>query len=218
MKEKQDSSWPNAVRTRVLNSTTIAIAALALVGAQTSPSAVAETKPTTVASFDVETQYQSINNDLAEMHDAKLFAAQERAEHVVIPRAPEAARSVGHKAVTECIKIDPSRLHHTLPKFYPNIQLTCELAKNEPWAKQNFKAQLEALIYNIWDPESGMDPLADNPGSSAHGIPQALPGKKMGPGWQDNAEAQIKWGLNYIDKRYGSPLGAVHARQTKGYY
>ena len=60
---------------------------------------------------------------------------------------------------------------------------------------------------NIWSQESGWNVHADNPTSSAYGIPQALPGSKMssaGPDWENNPETQIRWGLGYIQGRYGS--------------
>ncbi len=64
----------------------------------------------------------------------------------------------------------------------------------------------------IWTQESGWNVHADNPSSSAYGIPQALPGSKMssaGPDWANNATTQIKWGLGYIRDRYGSACSAA---------
>ena len=74
---------------------------------------------------------------------------------------------------------------------------------------------------NIWSQESGWDTHADNPTSSAYGIPQALPGSKMasaGPDWEDNAETQIRWGLGYIRDRYGSACEAWSYKQGAGWY
>jgi murein DD-endopeptidase MepM/ murein hydrolase activator NlpD len=62
-------------------------------------------------------------------------------------------------------------------------------------------------LLKLWNGESGWRWNADNPGSSAYGIPQALPGSKMassGKDWHDNAVTQIKWGLGYIGSRYGN--------------
>lgn len=76
-------------------------------------------------------------------------------------------------------------------------------------------------LVNLWNRESGWNVHADNPSSSAYGIPQALPGSKMasaGPDWHDNAETQIKWGLGYIHDRYGSPCGAWAHSQSHGFY
>jgi hypothetical protein len=69
--------------------------------------------------------------------------------------------------------------------------------------------------------ESGWDVHADNPTSSAYGIPQALPGEKMagsGPDWQNNAETQIRWGLSYIQSRYGTPCSAWAFKQGHNWY
>jgi hypothetical protein len=73
----------------------------------------------------------------------------------------------------------------------------------------------------LWTGESGWRVTADNPHSSAYGIPQALPGAKMssaGPDWATNPVTQIRWGLGYIRDRYGSPCGAWSFKQGHGYY
>lgn len=69
--------------------------------------------------------------------------------------------------------------------------------------------------------ESGWRVDADNPYSSAYGIPQALPGSKMasaGADWETNPVTQIRWGLGYIKDRYGSPCGAWAHSQGHGWY
>ena len=73
----------------------------------------------------------------------------------------------------------------------------------------------------IWTQESGWNVHADNPTSSAYGIPQALPGSKMssaGPDWENNPVTQIKWGLGYIKERYGSACGAAGYKRSHGTY
>jgi uncharacterized protein YabE (DUF348 family) len=71
----------------------------------------------------------------------------------------------------------------------------------------------------LWTRESGWDQYKSNyVGSGAYGIPQALPGSKMGTGWQDDPVAQIQWGLNYIKGRYGTPCGALMDWNAKGWY
>ncbi|MBC7267339.1 MAG: transglycosylase SLT domain-containing protein [Streptomyces sp.] len=69
--------------------------------------------------------------------------------------------------------------------------------------------------------ESGWDVDATNPSSGAYGLVQALPGSKMasaGSDWKTNAKTQIKWGLNYMNDRYGSPAGAWDFWQANGWY
>ena len=73
----------------------------------------------------------------------------------------------------------------------------------------------------VWSQESGWNVHADNPTSSAYGIPQALPGSKMasaGPDWENNPITQIKWGLGYIKARYGSACGAADFKSGNGWY
>jgi hypothetical protein len=77
--------------------------------------------------------------------------------------------------------------------------------------------QFDCLV-TLWNHESGWRVHAANP-SGAYGIPQALPGSKIGsagPDWQNSAETQIKWGLGYIAERYGTPCGAWSQWQANG--
>jgi hypothetical protein len=78
-----------------------------------------------------------------------------------------------------------------------------------------------SCLDSIYTGESGWNIHADNPSSSAYGIPQALPGSKMasaGPDWQNNPETQIRWGLGYIKSRYGSACSAWSFKQSHGWY
>ncbi|MDE9367198.1 lytic transglycosylase domain-containing protein [Luteipulveratus sp. YIM 133132] len=74
------------------------------------------------------------------------------------------------------------------------------------WSSSQF-----SCLDKLWTKESGWSTSANNPSSSAYGIPQALPGSKMataGSDWRTNAATQIEWGLGYIKERYGSPCSA----------
>ncbi|WP_022890081.1 lytic transglycosylase domain-containing protein [Agromyces italicus] len=76
-------------------------------------------------------------------------------------------------------------------------------------------------LVSLWDRESGWNVYAENPSSGAYGIPQALPGSKMGSAgsdWATNAATQIAWGLGYISDRYGSPCGAWDHSESNGWY
>lgn len=97
-------------------------------------------------------------------------------------------------------------------------------AYNKAYAKQTMadKYKWGSKQYNclvkLWTKESNWRVNADNPTSSAYGIPQALPGKKMGKGWQNDPHVQIDWGLKYIKTRYKTPCGAWSAFNKKGWY
>jgi hypothetical protein len=76
-------------------------------------------------------------------------------------------------------------------------------------------------LVSLWQKESGWNYQAYNRSSGAYGIPQALPGSKMGSAgadWQTNPATQIAWGLGYISGRYGSPCGAWGHSQSTGWY
>jgi resuscitation-promoting factor RpfB len=75
-----------------------------------------------------------------------------------------------------------------------------------------------SCLVTMWNHESGWRVNAANP-SGAYGIPQALPGSKMasaGADWATNPATQIKWGLEYISSRYGTPCGAWAQWQANG--
>lgn len=81
-------------------------------------------------------------------------------------------------------------------------------------------AQFNAFS-NIVQHESGWNVRAVNSSSGAYGLVQALPGSKMasaGSNWKTSAATQIKWGLNYMNSRYGSPVGAWNFWQTHHWY
>lgn len=84
-----------------------------------------------------------------------------------------------------------------------------------------FGADQFSCLDSLYMSESGWRVDADNPSSSAYGIPQALPGNKMasaGDDWETNPVTQIRWGLGYIEDRYGSPCSAWSFKQGNGWY
>ncbi|MET8164526.1 transglycosylase SLT domain-containing protein [Streptomyces sp. NPDC005329] len=81
-------------------------------------------------------------------------------------------------------------------------------------------AQYKAFS-NIVKHESGWNVTATNASSGAYGLVQALPASKMssaGSDWKSNAKTQIKWGLDYMNSRYGSPVAAWNFWQANGWY
>jgi hypothetical protein len=102
-----------------------------------------------------------------------------------------------------------------------DVKANQAFAKSYMESKYNWGEDQHSCLVSLWNRESGWKHTADNPTSSAYGIPQALPGKKMasaGADWRTNPETQIKWGLKYIDKRYETPCGAWSAFKKKGWY
>ncbi|GAA2783427.1 aggregation-promoting factor C-terminal-like domain-containing protein [Streptomyces showdoensis] len=88
-------------------------------------------------------------------------------------------------------------------------------------ARQMIPADQFQCFSNIVDHESSWNYRATNASSGAYGLVQALPGSKMssaGADWQTNPATQIKWGLSYMDGRYGSPCGAWSFWQANRWY
>jgi hypothetical protein len=82
------------------------------------------------------------------------------------------------------------------------------------------EAQFQCLN-QLWQKESGWSYTAYNASSGATGIPQSLPGSKMataGSDWQTNAATQISWGLDYIQRGYGTPCSAWSHSQSMNWY
>ena len=64
----------------------------------------------------------------------------------------------------------------------------------------------------LWHKESRWNPRADNPKSTAYGIPQLLKLKINDP------YRQIDLGLKYIKHRYGTPCKALAFHRSAGHY
>ncbi|MDP9220000.1 MAG: lytic transglycosylase domain-containing protein [Actinomycetota bacterium] len=78
-----------------------------------------------------------------------------------------------------------------------------------------------SCLDQLWIRESKWSIHATNSSSGAYGIPQALPGSKMssaGSDWRTSAFTQIRWGLGYIQDRYGSPCAAWGHSEGHGWY
>jgi hypothetical protein len=88
-------------------------------------------------------------------------------------------------------------------------------------ADRGWSAAQFTCLDKLWTRESNWNYRATNRSSGAYGIPQALPGSKMGTvaaDWRTNPVTQIKWGLNYIASVYGTPCAAWGHSQATGWY
>ncbi|NNH23315.1 aggregation-promoting factor C-terminal-like domain-containing protein, partial [Pseudokineococcus marinus] len=88
-------------------------------------------------------------------------------------------------------------------------------------ADRGWSSDQMSCLDQLWTKESGWQWDADNPTSSAYGIPQALPGSKMasaGADWETNPVTQITWGLQYIADVYGTPCSAWSHSQATNWY
>ncbi|MFG3030721.1 transglycosylase SLT domain-containing protein [Streptomyces sp. NPDC048253] len=136
---------------------------------------------------------------------AKAKAAQEAKD-----KAAEAAKT---KATTEVASTSSAG-------SFPQ-QASYTVAEVQAIARQMVPSGQFQCFSNIVDHESTWNYQAVNPSSGAYGLVQAYPGSKMssaGADWRTNPATQIKWGLNYMNDRYGSPCDAWDYWLANGSY
>lgn len=134
---------------------------------------------------------------------AKKQAAEEAAERAAEEEAERASREAARDASSFA------------------TQSSYSVAEVQAIARQMIPGDQFQCFSNIVDHESSWNYQASNPSSGAYGLVQALPGSKMasaGADWQTNPATQIKWGLNYMNDRYGSPCGAWSFWQANHWY
>ena len=76
-------------------------------------------------------------------------------------------------------------------------------------------------LNKLWNRESHWNAKAYNKRSGACGIAQATPCSKMkkyGKDYKTNCTVQIRWGLNYIKRRYKTPTRAWNHFVRTGWY
>jgi len=132
--------------------------------------------------------------------EAARKAAQEKA------RAEAARKAAADRAARAAARAIPAGSARAIGR---------DLAAARGWTGQQW-----VCLDKLFTRESNWRTKAAN-ASGAYGIPQALPGSKMasaGADWRTNPATQIKWGLNYIKGRYGTPCGAWSAFNSKGWY
>jgi hypothetical protein len=169
-----------------------------------------------VANLEAQADAQAIAADYDARKDAEAEARKEAAKQAIAKK--EAAERAAEKA-----KADRSAREEapTADASSFAVQSSYTVAQIQAMARQMVASDQFQCFSNIVDHESGWNYRAVNPSSGAYGLFQALPGSKMssvGADWQTNPATQIKWGLNYMNGRYGSPCGAWDFWQANHWY
>ncbi|MET8039972.1 lytic transglycosylase domain-containing protein [Micromonospora sp. NPDC005215] len=152
-------------------------------------------------------------------YQAKLRAAQaakEAAERARRAEAAAASRKRERAAANAPAKPYDGLIPASCEEFSGNRKTGCALMIGKGFGIAEFPC-----LEKLWTKESGWNHKAANTGSGAYGIPQALPGSKMGTvaaDWRTNPATQITWGLGYIKGKYNSPCGAWGYFQSHGHY
>ncbi|GAA2189396.1 aggregation-promoting factor C-terminal-like domain-containing protein [Micromonospora lupini] len=153
-------------------------------------------------------------------YQAKLRAAQAAKEAAERARRAEAA-AASRKREREAAAKDVAKPYEgpipaSCAEYSGNRKIGCALMLEAGFGIAEFPC-----LDKLWNKESGWNHKASNSSSGAYGIPQSLPGSKMGSvadDWRTNPATQIKWGLGYIKGRYDTPCGAWRNFQNNGNY
>jgi hypothetical protein len=90
-------------------------------------------------------------------------------------------------------------------------QIMQNMAKEWGWSGPQWDALVKLIMK-----ESGFNPNAANPSSSARGLFQKMT-SIHGP-LENTIEGQILWGFNYIRQRYGNPINALNFHLSHNWY
>ncbi|GAB3998244.1 hypothetical protein GCM10029992_23510 [Glycomyces albus] len=134
----------------------------------------------------------------------------DEAEEAAVEAAEQAAEEAAQNTNPTSVDIPSS-----CDEFSGNRATGCAI--NLDWG---FDLEQFGCLEALWTKESGWNELAAN-SIGAYGIPQALPGSKMsseGDDWETNPVTQIRWGLGYIQGRYGTPCEAWAHSQANNWY
>lgn len=172
------------------------------------------------ASVTQQAETMAIAADAGAKKDAE-EAARKAAAETAVAKKKEAAEKAEQEAKERAeAKAAASRSATRDASSFP-VQSSYTIAEVQAMARQIVPADQFQCFSTIVERESSWNYTADNPTSDAYGLMQALPGSKMssaGADWATNPATQIKWGLGYMNDRYGSPCEAWTFWQANHYY
>ncbi|WP_435858574.1 transglycosylase SLT domain-containing protein [Streptomyces pathocidini] len=174
------------------------------------------------ASLTQQADAQSSQADAAAKKAAEEAARKQAAKDAAAKKAEAEKKAAEAKAAKEreaAEKASRSEDRDVLSSVAQQASYTVAQVQNI--ARQMVPADQFQCFSSIVNHESSWNYKASNPSSGAYGLVQALPGSKMasaGADWQTNPATQIKWGLNYMNERYGSPCGAWDFWQANNWY
>ncbi len=199
--------------------------------AQAKAEAQAEAEAQAQAEAQAEAEAQAAANAERESQSQAASRSQERAEPEAAVEAAPAPEPEPEAAVeaAPAPEPEPEAAVEAAPAPEPEPEpASVPVSSGDPrsiarsmLSSYGWGADQFGCLNSLWAKESGWNPSAANPSSGAYGIPQSLPGSKMasaGSDWRTNPATQIKWGLGYIDGRYGSPCGAWSHSQANNWY
>ncbi|MEU7059969.1 transglycosylase SLT domain-containing protein [Streptomyces sp. NPDC046197] len=171
------------------------------------------------ASLAQQADAQAIAADATAKKDAEA-AARKAAAETAIAKKEAAQKAADEAKKREELKQAASRSAPRDASSFP-VQSSYSVAQVQAIARQIVPSGQFQCFSNIVERESTWNYQAVNASSGAFGLVQALPASKMssaGADWRTNPATQIKWGLSYMNERYGSPCDAWSYWQANGNY
>ncbi|MEU8714876.1 transglycosylase SLT domain-containing protein [Streptomyces sp. NPDC093272] len=153
--------------------------------------------------------------------DATAKKDAEQAARVAAAKAATAKKAEAEQAAKEAKERAEAKKAASRSSVTFAVQSSYSVSQIQAMAQQMVAGGQFQCFSNIVSHESGWNYRAVNASSGAYGLFQALPGSKMssvGADWQTNPATQIKWGLNYMNSRYGSPCEAWSFWQANSWY
>jgi flagellar biosynthesis GTPase FlhF len=179
------------------------------------------------SSLHEQAQTQAIAADTAAQKTAEESARKKAAEDAIAKQQDaQAAKEKKEQAEKEAkeraaAKKEAASRSATRDASSFSPQSSYSVAQIQSMARSMVPAGQFQCFSNIVDHESSWNYKATNASSGAYGLFQALPAGKYasaGADWQTNPATQIKWGLNYMNSRYGSPCEAWSFWQANSWY
>ncbi|CAL9579135.1 transglycosylase SLT domain-containing protein [Streptomyces sp. enrichment culture] len=176
------------------------------------------------ASLTQQADVQAIAADASARKDAEESARKAAAKSAIDKKAAADKKAKAKRDALERKKAEDasSRSENRDPADVDiQVQSSYTVAEVKAIAQQIVPSGQFQCFSNIVDHESTWNYQAVNPTSGAYGLVQALPAGKMasaGADWKTNPATQIKWGVNYMNERYGSPCDAWAYWQANGSY
>lgn len=172
------------------------------------------------ASLTQQADAQAIAADASAKKDAYEAARKQAAADAIAKQQAAQKAAADAKARQEAQQQASRDANRSDAASFP-IQSSYTVAQVQAMARAIVPSGQFQCFSNIVDHESTWNYRAVNASSGAYGLVQALPGSKMssaGADWQTNPATQIKWGLSYMNERYGSPCDAWSYWQANGNY
>jgi hypothetical protein len=131
---------------------------------------------------------------------------------VFVGTLPHTVGAMFHRGQMQIIEATATCKNLSYVSLTDMKRLAKRIAKHQVMTTYKSKHEWNAL-FTLWHKESRWDYTADNPRSSAYGIPQMLNMDEGTP-----MARQIELGLKYIQHRYDTPSKALAFHNRNGWY